>query len=103
MTEHQRRLWKDMIGLIDAYSRGEIDFGTLVGLLEGALDAAEFSDRGLVKRWYDAWTPLETHRAVRGRVVPISEVTTNVEAMRRFLVEEAPDPLPPRDCTSITP
>ena len=92
MTEHQQRLWKEMIGLLDAYSRGEIDFGTLVGRLEGALDAAEFSDRQLVKRWYDAWTPLETHRSVRGPVVPISEVTASVEAMRRFLVEEAPEP-----------
>ncbi len=92
MTEHQRCLWKEMIGLIDSYSRGEIDFGALVGRLEGALDAAEFSDRTLVKRWYEAWTPLETHRAVRGRVVPISEVMPSVEAMKRFLVEEAPEP-----------
>lgn len=92
MTEHQRRLWNEMIGLIDAYSGGEIEFGALVGGLEGALDAAEFSDRDLVKRWYDAWTHLETHRAVRGPVVPISEVTASVEAMRRFLIEEAPEP-----------
>jgi alkanesulfonate monooxygenase SsuD/methylene tetrahydromethanopterin reductase-like flavin-dependent oxidoreductase (luciferase family) len=92
MTEHQRRLWREMIGLVDSYSQGRIDFGTLVGSLEGALDAAEFSDRDLVKRWYDAWTPLETHRAVRGPVVPISEVMASVEAMKRFLVDEAPEP-----------
>lgn len=91
MTEHQRRLWEEMIGLIDSYSRGEIDFGSLVGRLEGALDAAEFSDRQLVERWYDAWTPLETHRAVRGSVVPISEVRASVEAMRRFLVQGRPE------------
>jgi hypothetical protein len=92
MTEHQRRLWKEMIDLIESYSRGEIEFGTLVGSLEGALDAAEFSDRGLVKRWYDAWTPLETHRAVRGSAVPMGEVMTSVEAMKRFLIEESLEP-----------
>lgn len=90
MTEHQRRLWQEMISLIDSYSQGRIDFDALVGRLEGALDAGEFSDPDLVRRWYDVWTPLEVHRAAERLKVEKNEIPVNIASMRAFLVKELP-------------
>lgn len=53
-----------MIGFIDSYETGRLNFPQLVVSLQSALDAGEFKDQALFKRWYSFWTPLEIRRAV---------------------------------------
>ncbi len=51
MNEHQRRLWNNMINLIEGYMNNETqDFYAIVGQLEGALDAAEMKETALVNQ-----------------------------------------------------
>ena len=61
MNEHQHRLRKSMIDLMEIYLNNETqDFYRTVGKLEGALDASEIQDNDLINQWYDFWIPLET-------------------------------------------
>jgi bisphosphoglycerate-independent phosphoglycerate mutase (AlkP superfamily) len=90
MNEHQRRLWQEMICLIDSYLNHENpDFYGIVGKLEGALDAAEITDEELVEQWYDFWTPLEIRRAVEaeeGITHSRSHAMSELLAMKKFLL-----------------
>ena len=89
MTDHQKRLWQNMINSIEDYINEEDnDFCNLVGKLEGALDASDIKDRELVNRWYDFWTPLEVRRAVEGNNVDRCKVIEELEKMKKFLLEE---------------
>lgn len=85
MSEHQRRMWKRMIDLIDDYQRGATGFAQMVGALEGALDAGEFADSSLVGGWYTYWTQLETWRASGDPNVTYAEVSKPVQDMRNYL------------------
>ena len=88
MNEHQHKLWENMIGLIDSYLNDENqDFYTIVGKLEGALDASEIKDCNLINQWYDFWTTLETRRAVEGRQPNREKTVEELKAMKSFLVK----------------
>lgn len=87
MNEHQRRLWKSMICLIDSYLKNEKeDFYEIVGKLEGALDAAEIKNKELVERWYDFWLPLEIRRAKEGNKPNRKHAISEFQEMRKFLL-----------------
>ncbi len=86
MNEHQKRLWQEMIDLIQSYLDGQNeDFNNIVGKLEGALDAAEIKDDVLVNEWYDYWTPLEIRRAVDGDQINKNRAREELNAMKVFL------------------
>ena len=86
MNDHQRRLWKNMIDLIDRYLNNETqDFYGIVGKLEGALDASEIKDMALINQWYDFWIPLETRRAVEDKHVNRAKATEELTMMKEFL------------------
>ena len=55
MDEHQHRLWKKMIDLIESYLSNETqDFYGIVGKLEGALDAIDNNlQNGVRKRFIE--------------------------------------------------
>ena len=88
MNEHQHRLWKNMIDLIDSYLSNETqDFYGIVGKLEGALDASEIKDNNLINQWYDFWTPLETRRAVEDKEVNRTKAVGEMATMKDFLIK----------------
>lgn len=88
MNEHQQRLWASMISLIDSYLSGENqDFYGVVGNLEGALDASEIKNKQLINQWYDFWTPLETRRAVEGKLLNRDKAIEELKAMKSFLIK----------------
>jgi len=87
MTEHQKRLWQSMIDEIQHYLDGETeDFYSVVGNLEGALDASEISDEELINRWYDFWTPLDVRRAIEGNHVDRQKAVSELTKLKNFLV-----------------
>jgi hypothetical protein len=89
MNEHQQKLWQVMIDLIQGYLNSETeDFYSVVGKLEGALDAAEIKDSSLINRWYDFWTPLETRRALEGKELNKIQAIEELKAMKQFLLTE---------------
>lgn len=86
MNEHQKRLWLEMINLTQSYIEGKTDdFYSIVGNLEGALDAGDFKDKGIANQWYDCWTPLEIRRATEGNQVTREKALQELEIMNRFL------------------
>jgi hypothetical protein len=86
MTDHQKRLWLEMLALIQSYLDGKTtDFFSMVGKLEGALDAAELKNREIVSKWYDFWTPLETRRAIEGNQLTQEKAFEELKAMKHFL------------------
>jgi L-rhamnose mutarotase len=88
MTNHQKRLWQNMIDMIQHYLNEETnDFYDLVGKLEGALDAADIKDKELVSKWYDFWTPLETRRAVQGNNIDKEKAIKELNMMKDFLLK----------------
>jgi len=88
MNEYQHKLWENMIGLIDSYLDDENrDFYSIIGKLEGALDASEIKDHDLVNQWYDFWTPLETRRAVEGKQPNKEKAMEELKAMKSFLLK----------------
>ena len=89
MTDHQKRLWQNMIDSIEDYiNKEDNDCCNLVGRLEGALDASDIKDNELISRWYDLWTPLEVRRAVEGNNVDRCKAIEELEKMKKFLLEE---------------
>ena len=87
MNDHQQRLWQTMIDLIQSYLNGETsDFYSLVGQLEGALDASDIQDNVLINRWYDFWTPLEIRRAVQGNNIDQQKAIEELSEMKKFLL-----------------
>ena len=89
MNEHQKRLWQSMIDLIQSYLNGDTeDFYSIVGKLEGALDASEIKDAALVNQWYDFWTPLEIRRAVEGNNINKSKAIEELTNMKFFLLSK---------------
>lgn len=91
MDEHQARLWKNMIDLIESYLGNETqDFYGIVGKLEGALDASEIKDNDLINQWYDFWTPLEIRRAIEGKEVKRTKAAIeDLVAMKEFLIKKS--------------
>ena len=88
MSDHQRRLWQNMIELIQSYLNEEtIDFHSLVGQLEGALDASDIDDKILINQWYDLWTPLEIRRAIQGNSIEKQEAIQDLVKMKEFVLE----------------
>ena len=88
MNDHQQRLWQTMIDLIQSYLNGETsDFYSLVGQLEGALDASDIQDNVLINRWYDFWTPLEIRRAVQGNNIDQQKAIEELSEMKKFLLD----------------
>lgn len=85
LNELQMRLWRKMLDLICEFRQGKLGYYEFVGALEGALDAGEFRDASIVRRWYDAWTPLETVRAQKGSGVSSEEVDPFVSRMEACL------------------
>ena len=89
MNEHQKRLWLQMINLIESYLNGETkDFYNVVGSLEGALDASEITNVALINQWYDLWTPLEIRRAIEGNSINKTEAIKELTDMKNFLYLE---------------
>ena len=89
MSEYQQRLWQSMIDLIQSYIEGKTeDFYSVVGNLEGALDASEIKDDALVKEWYDFWTPLEIRRAIEGNNVNKGKAIEELTLMKAFLLRK---------------
>ena len=87
MKDHQKRLWQNMIDLIESYiSEEDNDFCNLVGKLEGALDASDVKDSELINRWYDLWTTLEVRRAVEGDNVDRSKTIEELEKVKKGVV-----------------
>lgn len=87
MDEHQHRLWVSMIDLIDSYISGQDqDFYSIVGKLEGALDAAEIKDNLIIKQWYEFWTPLEIRRAVEGNQPNKDKAIKELQELKRFVL-----------------
>ncbi|HEX6982573.1 MAG TPA: hypothetical protein VF181_07410 [Balneolaceae bacterium] len=84
-NEHQSRLWRRMLKLIEDFRKGKLQYYDFVGELEGTLDAGEFQDKKLVEQWYDFWTPLESLRAQKGNNVTIEEVNKYLFDMEAFL------------------
>lgn len=77
-----------MIDLIQDYLDGRTDdFYTVVGKLEGALDASEINDKVIVNQWYDVWVPLETRRAIEGNNVEKAKAFEELIAMKLFLLK----------------
>jgi hypothetical protein len=88
MNEHQLRLLKNMINLIDSFLDNENQkFFDIVGELEGALDASEIKDTNLINQWYDFWTPLETRRVLEGNQPNRDKAIEELEAMKSFLIK----------------
>lgn len=84
-NEHQLRLWSGMLKSIERFRKGELQYYDFVGELEGSLDAGEFQNKGLIKEWYDFWTPLEILRAQKGNSVTSEDVNDYLSAMEAFL------------------
>jgi hypothetical protein len=74
-----------MIESIRTFRKGQLQFYNLVDNLEGALDAADFSNNEIVKEWYELWTPLEILRAQKGNNVTIEEADRCLSDMVIFL------------------
>lgn len=88
MNEHQHRLWKNMVDLIESYLSNETqDFYSIVDKLEGALDASEIKDNNLINQWYDFWTPLEIRRAIESKEVNRDKAVEELTAMKVFLIK----------------
>lgn len=76
-----------MIDLIEYYLNGKTDdFYSVVGKLEGALDASETKDEALTEQWYTFWTPLEIRRAIEGNNVDKDKAIEELRAMKTFLL-----------------
>ena len=89
MTNHQKRLWQNMIDLIESYiNETNDDFCDLVGGLEGTLDASDIKNNELINRWYDFWTPLEIRRAVEGNHIDNNKAIEDLQKMKKFLLLE---------------
>ena len=89
MNEHQRRLWQNMIDLIQSYLNGETeDFYKVIGGLEGALDASEIKDDDLIHQWYDLWMPLEIRRAVEGNNINKIKALEELNGMQKLLLSK---------------
>jgi hypothetical protein len=84
-NEHQLRLWNSMIKSIESFRKGELPYHNFVDELEGALDAGEFQNKELIRKWYDFWTPLEILRAQKGNSVAIEEANKYLTDMEVFL------------------
>ena len=84
-NEHQTRLWRNMISLIEDFRKGKIQYSNVVYGLEGALNAGDFKDEILIKRWYDFWTPLEILFATKGDSTSIEDADKYLSAMKVFL------------------
>lgn len=88
MTDHQKRLWQSMINQIQNYLDGKTkDFYTLVGELEGALDASGIIDNELINKWYNFWTPLEIRRSIQGNNINKKEAIHELKNMKNFLLQ----------------
>lgn len=88
MSEHLRRLWQNMIDLIESYLNNETqDLYGIVGKLEGALDASEIKDKFIINQWYDFWTPLEIRRAVQENKIDKINAIKELNEMKKFLLE----------------
>lgn len=85
LSDHQSRLWRRMLQLIEEFRRGKLKYCEFVGALEGALDAGEFRDKSLIETWYDFWTPLESVRAQIGASVNAEDVENYVSDMEAYL------------------
>lgn len=92
MTEHQLRLWQSMIDQIQRYLDEKTDdFYSLVGNLEGALDASEITDLTLINKWYEFWTPLEIRRAQEGNNIDKMQAMADLKKMKEFLMNNRPN------------
>jgi polysaccharide pyruvyl transferase WcaK-like protein len=88
MTDHQKRLWQSMIDIIqDFVDRKNDDFCSLVGKLEGALDASDIKDDILINQWYDFWTPLEIRRSIEENNIDKRKAIEELEKMKKFLLK----------------
>lgn len=88
LNDHQRRLWQGMIDLIESYLNSETqEFNTIVGKLEGALDASEIKDINLINQWYDFWMPLEIYRATDGNKINREKIIQDLQKMKKFLIK----------------
>jgi hypothetical protein len=84
-NEHQTKLWQNMINSIENYHNGKLNYYNFVSELEAAMDAGEFQDEHLVKKWYELWTPLENLRATTGNDVNLEESLNLISKMEFFL------------------
>lgn len=83
-NEYQYKLWCKMLSFIRAFHNGELSYWDLVYSLEGALNAGEFKNEGIIEEWYDYWTPLENWSAIKGNNVTVEDVKQNLSDMESF-------------------
>ena len=48
LSEHQQRLWCNMVSAIEDFRKGKIQYTTLVYELESSLDAAQFNCESII-------------------------------------------------------
>lgn len=76
-----------MIAAVDRHRTGKVELDELAAELHGAMQAGDFRDDDLVRRWHDRWGPLEEWRATeKARRVP-RRIEECVDEMRSFLLE----------------
>lgn len=85
LSEHQQRLWCNMVSAIEDFRKGKIQYTTLVYELESSLDTGEFNCESIIGEWYDHWTPLETLAATIGDIATIEDADQYLLAMNTFL------------------
>lgn len=87
-NQQQHRLWKSMIDSIKLFMDNKISFQKLVSDLHGAMQAGDFNDTELIKKWYELWGRLEIHNAVSldsGNLLTKEEVLNDVILLKDFL------------------
>ena len=86
MDNHQKRILKKMIDLIDdCLANSHSDLYNAIGELEGFLDASEIKDKEFIGRWYEHWTPLEIARADSSEQISPDFIDNNLKAMKEFI------------------
>lgn len=88
MTDLQKRLLVCMTNYLQDFRQGKLSLTKMVGELEGALDAGEFSENDFIISWYDHWTPLEIFNATSengGKDIPL-ECLKAVDRFEAFLL-----------------
>lgn len=88
-NEHQNRLWRNMISVIEDFRKGKIQYSDAVNGLEGALEAGEFKNETLIGQWYDYWTPLEILNATKGDNTTVEDADKYLLAMETFLKSQS--------------
>ena len=90
MSEHQKRIFVDMLKEVQKYSSGEITLSSCVAALEGMLQASEIKDKTVLNTWYDKWSPLEVangYYSGTGKEPLFSELKQDVQTFQDYIIK----------------